>query len=219
MLDQKKFKVIRPEIFIPMCTVFLFIILMGLISPEALFNGETAISNFQYDYFGWLYALMAIANIAMLVWLACSSYGSIKLGGENAKPILSRWNWFAISLCGGIGTGIVIWSIAEPLYHLNSTVPGLNQVAGSSEAALTALSVCFLHWGIPSYAHYCIFGVAAGFAIYNMKLPYRISSILYPLFGKKALKLIGTIVDNFCLLAIAVSVSAILANAALTFGV
>ncbi len=218
MIKAESKNVIRKVIFVPMCVLFLLIILMGIISPTAFYNVETAISNFQYDWFGWLYSLMALANLGILGWLLMSKYGNIKLGGKDAKPILSRWNWFAISLCGGIGTGIVFWGIAEPIYHLNNPIPGLGQAAGSSQAALTSLSVSMIHWGIPSYAHYCIFGVAVGFAIYNMKLPFRISSTLYPLFGKKSFTGIGHIVDNVCLFAIAVSVSAILAVASLQFG-
>jgi choline-glycine betaine transporter len=210
--------IIRKVIFVPMCTLFVFIILMGIISPTTFFNIETAISNFQYNWFGWLYAVMAMVNIAILIWLAFSKHGDIILGGKDAKPILSRWNWFAIALCGGIGTGIVFWGIAEPIFHLNSGIPGTGFDPGTPEAALDALSVSMIHWGIPSYAHYCIFGVAVGFAIYNMKLPYRISSTLYPLFGKKSFGTIGNIVDNVCLFAIAVSVSAILAVASLQFG-
>lgn len=217
-MNNSKSNIVRKVIFIPMCILFVFIIMMGIISPTKFFNLENAISNFQYEWFGWLYAVMAMANIAILAWLFFSHHGDIILGGKDAKPILSRWNWFAISLCGGIGTGIVFWGIAEPIFHFNSPIPGTGQTAASAEAALTALSTCMIHWGIPSYAHYCIFGVAVGFAIYNMKLPYRISSTLYPLFGKKSFGIIGNIVDNVCLFAIAVSVSAILAVAALNFG-
>lgn len=218
MIKSDSKNVIRKVIFVPMCALFVLIILMGIISPKLFFEVETAISNFQYDWFGWLYSLMALANLGILLWLFASKFGNIKLGGKDAKPILSRWNWFAISLCGGIGTGIVFWGIAEPIYHLNNPIPGLDQVAGSPQAALTALSASMIHWGIPSYAHYCIFGVAVGFAVYNMKLPFRISSTLYPIFGKKSFGAIGHLIDNICLFAIAVSVSAILAVASLQFG-
>lgn len=210
--------IIRKVIFIPMSIIFIFIILMGLISPKAFYNVENAISNFQYDWFGWLYAVMAIFSVIVLTWLAFSKHGDIILGGPDAKPLLSRWNWFAISLCGGIGTGIVFWGIAEPIFHLQNPIPMFNHAAGSPEAALSALSVSFLHWGFPAYAHYALFGLAVGFAIYNMKLPFRISSTLYPLFGKRSMHTIGNVVDNIALFAIAVSVSAILAVASIQFG-
>jgi len=210
--------IIRKVIFIPMGILFIGIILMGIIDPVTFYNVENAISNFQYDWFGWLYAIMAIFSVFFLIWLGLSKHGDIVLGGKDAKPILSRWNWFAISLTGGIGTGIVFWGVAEPIFHLNQPIPGLGLEPGSAEAALSALSVTYLHWGLPSYAHYCLFGVAVGFAIHNMKLPFRISSVLYPLFGKRSMGTIGVVVDNVCLYAIAVSVSAILAVATLQFG-
>ena len=213
-----KYGMIRKVIFIPMSIIFIIVILMGLLSPTAFYNVEVAISNFQYEWFGWLYAVMAIFSTLILIWLAFSKHGEIILGGKDAKPILSRWNWFAISLCGGIGTGIVFWGIAEPIFHLHNPIPMFDHIAGSPEAALSALSVSFIHWGLPAYAHYCLFGLAVGFAIYNMRLPFRISSTLYPLFGKRSMHTIGNVVDNICLFAIAVSVSAILAVASLQFG-
>jgi len=209
---------IRKVIFIPMSILFLIIIGLGIGNPKLFYSIEKTISNFQYDYFAWLYALVAIVNIFVLAWLAFSKHGDIILGGKGAKPLVSRWDWFCILLCGGIGTGIVFWGIAEPIYHLNNPIPGTGDKVASSQAALDALSTCMLHWGFPSYAHYCIFGVAVAYAVYNMKLPYRISSVLYPIFGKKVFSTIGDLVDNIALFAITVSVSAILAVAALQFG-
>ena len=79
--------IIRKVIFIPMSIIFIFIILMGLISPKAFYNVENAISNFQYDWFGWLYAVMAIFSVIVLTWLAFSKHGDIILGGPDAKPL------------------------------------------------------------------------------------------------------------------------------------
>lgn len=206
---------LRKIIFIPMIAIFGVIILVGILNPSKLFKLQQSISSFQYDYFAWLYSLVALSNVFVLIWLLSSRHGDIILGGKYAKPSISRWVWFSITLCGGIGTGIVFWGIAEPIYHLHNPIPDSLDAPFSNEAALRALSTSIIHWGIASYSHYTLFGVAIGFMVYNLKLPFRICSVFYPLLGKKTFGIFGDIVDNISLFAIAVSVSAILAVAVL----
>lgn len=209
---------IRRSIFIPMILIFTTLIIIGIISPKEFFNIQNAISNFQYDYFAWLYVLVAINNLVVLAWLGLSSKGHIILGGKDSKPIMSRWSWFSITVCAGIGTGIIFWGIAEPIYHLHNGVPGTDNLPNTPGAALDALSVSMIHWGFVAYGHYAIFGVVLGFAIHNLNLPHRISSALYPILGKKSFGILGDIIDLLSLFAISVSISAILAVATLQFG-
>ena len=118
-----------------------------------------------------------------------SKIGNIKIGGEKAKPIMSRWNWFVISLCGGIATGIVFWGIAEPVTHYMSGIPLFPDIKPETAmAAKLALSTTYLHWGLSEYAYYCVAGIVIGVAVYNMKLPYRISSCGQNVFARAALQ-------------------------------
>lgn len=87
--------------------------------------GEAAIVEFTCQKFGALYDLLTLGLVAFCVWVMFSNkVGSIKIGGKDAKPIMSKWSWFVISLCGGIATGIVFWSIAEPITHFIEGIPG-----------------------------------------------------------------------------------------------
>ena len=71
-----------------------------------------------------------------------------------------------------------------------------------------ALSTTFLHWGLAEYCYYCVAGIVIGVAVYNLKLPYRISSCLYPILGDKAMGWIGTVIDILCVFGLAGGVSA-----------
>lgn len=212
---------IRKPVFVTMLILYAVIIVVGLVWPETFANAEGGIVNFAASWFGWLYDLTALVLLGVCVWILFSKkYGSIKIGGANAKPTMSKWSWFVISLCGGIATGIVFWGIAEPITHFMSPIPlsaGAYE-AGTATAALTAISTTYLHWGPVLYAFYCVAGIGIGIAVYNMKLPYRVCSCLYPILGEKAMGAIGTVVDILCLFGLAGGVSASLGVSAMQLG-
>lgn len=140
--EKKGFK-IRKGVFIPLCAIYLLVILLGILAPEMFAAAEKAVVGFVAGWFGWLYQIITIVLIIICVWVLFSKkIGNIRIGGENAKPIMSKWNWFAISLCGGIATGIVFWGIAEPITHFIDGIPGLVEGGGTRLSALYALSTC-----------------------------------------------------------------------------
>ncbi|MBQ9646917.1 MAG: BCCT family transporter [Oscillospiraceae bacterium] len=212
---------IRKPVFITMAILYVAIIVLGLAAPEWFATGEESIVNFACLNFGSLYDLLTLGLVFFCVWVMFSKkVGDIRIGGKDAKPIMSKWNWFVISLCGGIATGIVFWSIAEPITHFTEGIPGFANLyaPGTEQGAMLALATTYLHWGISEYAYYCVAGIAIGIAVYNMKLPYRVSACLYPILGKKAMGVIGTIVDILCVFGLAGGVSASLCEGALQLG-
>ena len=209
----------RKSIFIPMTVVFLSIILIGLISPKSFYDIQNYIVQIVLDNFGWLFQLSAIAFVIICVWLIFSKYGNIKLGGKDAKPTLSYWNWFTISLTSGIGTGVLFWGIAEPITHfMNPPQIGTNVEAGTEAAAMMAMNISFTHWTFIPYAIYAVAGVMIAFAVYNMNLPCRVSSVFYTLKDRKVSKFTESIVDNICLFAICGGVAACLGVGTMQLG-
>ncbi len=206
---------LRKSIFLPMSILFVLVIIVGIIAPKAFYDVENAIVGFAFDWFGWLFQIAGNIFLFICLWIMVSKKGDILLGGKDAQPIMSWWNWFAISLCAGIATGILFWGIAEPITHFMSPPAELGIEAGTESAAMFAMTQTNIHWTFIPYAMYSIAGVGIAFATFNMKLPYHVSSILYPIFGKKIKGTIGNIVDNTCLLAMAGGVAAVLGVAAM----
>lgn len=200
----------RKSIMIPMTVIFLVVIILGVLKPEILYNIENDIVTFTTKSFGWLFQLSAVVFLFICIWVMFSKYGDIRLGGEDAKPTMSYWNWFCISLTAGIGTGILFWGIAEPITHFMNPPKALGIIPGSEAAAMFSMNTTFTHWTFYPYSMYAISGVCIAFAIYNMKLPCRVSSVLYPLFNKKVSYRVESLVDNICLFAMAGGVAAIL---------
>ena len=93
-MEKRKISIRKP-VFVTMLILYAVIILVGLVSPDTFAAAEGAIVNFAASGFGWLYDLTALVLLFFCVWIMCSKkIGSIRLGGEHAKPIMSRWSWF-----------------------------------------------------------------------------------------------------------------------------
>ncbi|MBU5484714.1 BCCT family transporter [Clostridium sp. MSJ-11] len=217
-LSKKAKAKIRWSIFLPMSIILLMAILTGLIAPEAFYNAETAIVSFAFDNFGWLFQISGNIFLFICIFFLFSKHGDIKFGGADAKPTLKYWEWFAITLCAGIATGICFWGIAEPITHFMNPPEALGIKPGSEAAANFAMTTSFIHWSFIPYAMYAIAGLGIAFAVHNMRLPYQISSALYPIFGKKVKGKVGAVVDNISMFAMAGGVAAVLGVGAMQIG-
>lgn len=209
---------IRWSIFLPMSIIMLLAIFTGVVAPEAFYNGENAIVKFAFEDFGWLFQISGNIFLFICLFFLFSKYGNIKFGGPDAKPTLKYWDWFAITLCAGIATGICFWGIAEPITHFMNPPKELGLAPGSEAAANFAMTTVFIHWTFIPYAMYAIAGLAIAFAVHNMKLPYQISSALYPIFGDKVKGKVGAVVDNLCMFAMAGGVAAVLGVGTMQMG-
>ncbi len=161
-------------------------------------------------------------NIGCLIFLLFAlivpftKLGSVRFGGKDAKPELTTWNYWAIALCAGIGTGIVFYGAVEPLQFAFEIPQNVSAEPGSIEAISFAMEKSYLHWTFTPYALYAICGLAIAYAVYNLKKPMTVSSGLVPLLGNKALSpKIAGIVDTITLIAIVGGVSGALGGGVL----
>ena len=89
-----------------------------------------------------------------------------------------------ITLCTTLAVGMLLWSTAEPIYHLNNPPVSFVYIkAGSPEAALFSIAAMFLHWSFTPYAIYAVSSLVFALAFYNKRLLFSISSSLAPVFG------------------------------------
>lgn len=186
------------------------------------YDAFTTIINSSFAWttknFGWLFSFSTFAFLVICAVVALTPAGKIKFGGEDAKPTISNWNWFAMSLTAGIAIGIVFWGAAEPIYHFSSPPASSGMAPFSEESALFAISTVFLHWAFHPYALYVVCAIPMGLAYYNHKQPFAVSSSLYFLMGDKCQGPIGKVVDSLCLYAIAGGVAGSLGGGLLQIG-
>lgn len=143
----------------------------------------------------WFWQIAVVACIIFSLFLIFSKYGDIKLGGPDAKPEFTTFQWFALLFCGGSGAGLLYWGVLEPINYLAAPPFGLEPM--SVEAAQFGEAYGIFHWGISSWATFVIPAVGFAYMAYVRRQPY-----LYPSFacrdviGEKASEgIVGRIID------------------------
>lgn len=169
-------KSIRPAVLAIPVALFLVMIVGGIANGRYFITAlKTAFTALMVNG-SWLVSLGVLAFVVFMIFIMVHPVGNVRLGGESAKPEYSLWNWFAISLCAGIGTGIVFWGPVEPLLFTAAPQAASGIAANSYEAVLWAFDKTYLHWSFAPYACYCVFGVVLAYAIYNLRAPFSVSS-------------------------------------------
>ncbi|MFK7907068.1 MAG: BCCT family transporter [Chitinophagales bacterium] len=199
---------LKSKVFFPPILFLLLTIAYSLQDNEHFLSLANGTNEWILHNFGWLFTWSTFLFLVVLLAVYFSPLASLKIGGKDAQPILTKWRWFAIALCTTIATGILFWGTAEPLYHLHTPPSGLGFEAGSSEAARFAMSTMFMHWSFTPYGIYTITGLAFALVYYNLKQPFSISSLLYPVFGNKVHGTIGTLLDIICLYGLSAGMAA-----------
>lgn len=99
-------------------TVVLFIAMLAaiLVNAEKFYDilNNLVMNNAMWGL-GWFSSLVCLGMVVFCIVVMVTPLGKVKLGGPNAKPKFSMMQWFGISLCTGIGAGVVFWGAAEPL--------------------------------------------------------------------------------------------------------
>ena len=172
------------------------VVVWGLVSPETLGSSFSDMLSIVSRNFGWLYLWIVLALVFLALFLAVSRYGDLKLGADDDEPEFSLASWFSMLFSAGMGIGLVYWGVAEPLSHFISPPPDV--IAGTPEAANTAMRYAFFHWGLHPWAIYGIVGLCIAFFQFRRNssalissatetLPWRWARALSPAFNIMAI--------------------------------
>ncbi|NES19814.1 MAG: BCCT family transporter [Symploca sp. SIO3E6] len=190
---------LHPQVsFISGGLIILFI-LLTLIFNEQAEGAFKAIQNLIADATGWFFVLVTNIYLGVVIILAFSKFGKIRIGGEEAKPEFSNFAWYAMLFSAGMGAGLLFWGIAEPISHLQ--VPPLGSEAGTAAAAEEAMGIIYLHWGFHGWGIYTLVGLSLAFFAFNRGLPLTIRSVFYPLLGEKIYEWPGNLIDILAVVA------------------
>lgn len=185
---------IDPKVFWPSLIVTLFLAGYMAINPEGSGKAVNAALAFVTGKFGWLFLMFGFVCFAILMWLAFGRYGQVKLGGPNDEPEFSYFSWVAMLFAAGVGIGLMLWSIIEPIYYLDG--PPLGLEAHSTLAAEWAHMYGQFHWGFSAWAIYAILTFPVAYSVYVRKDPHlRLSSAARGAIGKLADGPLGTLLD------------------------
>ena len=189
---------LRPRVFGLPLLPFAGLILISLIIPGPFLAVATHLNSAIPNIFTHGFTIAAFIFLLTYMWAALSPLGKIRIDGEDAMPILSRWNWMAITLTTTFVIGILFWATAEPIYHLTE-LGGLGVPAGDQEAATFALSSLYLHWSFMPYAIYTVPGLAFALAYHNLCLPFSLANPIRAITRKRLLDAVRDALDGFAL--------------------
>jgi choline/glycine/proline betaine transport protein len=189
---------IHPVVFgfsVGLALLFVVLTLTNLGAADTMFS---AVKDGIARRFGWFLILGVQGFLLLCIYLAASRFGHIRIGGPDARPEFSSVSWFAMLFAAGMGIGLMFWSVAEPVLHLQNP-PGAAPM--TPEGAQRALDLTFLHWGLHVWGIYALVGLALAYFAYNRGLPMTIRSAFHPLLGDRIHGPIGHALDILAVLA------------------
>lgn len=197
-MEENKTKVTLDKISFLMgfISMALFII-YGLLNQDKFGAFLNATLDKLCQHFGWLFLIVTVICMIAVFILALSKYGDIVIGGKDAKPEYSNWQWFSMSLCGCIGTGILFWAMGEPMFHYSQPPIAAGVKAFTRESGIFAISQTMWHWTIPQYAIYSLCGVAVALSSFNLKNNLSFGDLYETVFPKN--KKVVSIIHGICI--------------------
>ena len=144
------------------------------------YNTIEATSIWVRNYFGSFYLYLGLGCVLLLVGIAISPWGSYKLGSKNERPAFKRLPWIAMLYSAGMGSGILLRAVQEPVFMQQNPPLSTNV---SSE--IIALEFTFYQWGFTAWAFYAVFALAIGYAVFHKNKTVATSSTFSALFQKK----------------------------------
>ncbi|GAB2780939.1 BCCT family transporter [Salinimicrobium soli] len=189
---------VNGPVFFSSSIIIIISIALTLIFRDQAEGYFDSIQAFVSNNGGWFFVLCVNIFLIFVLYLAFSKFGSIRIGGKDAKPEFKTLSWFAMLFSAGMGIGLLFWSIAEPVTHFLN--PPLTE-GGTAEAAQEAMNFTFLHWGFHAWGIYALVGLSLAYFTYSHGLPLTIRSVFYPVLGDKIYGKRGDIIDIFAVLA------------------
>ncbi len=177
-----------------------FIVLTVLLREQSVAFFQSLLDGIG-DTFGWLYILAANFFIIVMLLIAASRFGRIRIGGPDALPEFSTLSWYAMLISAGMGIGLMFWSVAEPIFHYMTPSPMFDVMPSTAQSAQVALGLTYYHWGIHPWGIYALVGLSLAFFAYNRGLPLTIRSIFHPLLGDKIYGFWGNLIDILSVMA------------------
>ncbi|MGO1500638.1 MAG: BCCT family transporter [Marinobacter sp.] len=189
----------NPTIFFVSAGIMVVFLVALLVAPGPIGDAFGAGRTWIVTNLGWFFIFGVTSWVVFLLWVALSRYGSIRLGGNDARPDYGNISWFTMLFAGGIGTVLMFWGVAEPISHF-ATPPRPDVAPFSVQAADDAMGFAIYHLGLHTWAIFALPGLAFAYFIYRYNLPMRFSSVFYSLIGDRIYGPLGKSLDIFAIL-------------------
>ena len=175
----------------------------GVADPESMTGAAQWLVNYSLTALDWFYLLLCTFFFFFMVAFGFSKYGNIKLGGDDEEPEFSTGSWVAMLFATGMGSGLLFWGVAEPIYHFTSP-PGLE--GETPEAARQAFVITNFHWGLHAWSIYGCCALVIAYFTFRHNLPSMISTPILVgfknVFNRPFLRGLGSAADILAVIAV-----------------
>lgn len=206
---------IRHLVFWPTFLILVAAVTMSAVNKDGFLEAMTTANDWVLANFAWLFSLSGLYMLIVALIVFFSPLGRVRIGGPDAKPLLTKPRWFFITLCTTLAVGILFWTTAEPLYHLMAPPESLGIEPGSPEAAVFSMSTMVIHWSFTPYAIYAVPSLVFALVFYNLRHRFSITSMLVPVFGERIYRY-AALIDSLALYSLVVGMASSLGTGALT---
>ena len=177
---------------------------IGIAFPESLTRGVEVITETTFGAIDWFFMMATTGALLLCVGLALSRFGSVRLGKPDDRPEFSTMSWLSMLFAAGMGTGLLFWSVAEPLTHFTGA-PGLE--ANTPSGAHHALVLTGLHWGLHAWGIYALAALVISYFAFRRDTPYLPGSPLRDSFRAPWASRVANAADFIAVLAVAFGVA------------
>lgn len=175
-------------------------------APEQSNVVVSKIRFFLGDTFGAYYLVIGLGIFLFSIFISCSKYGNIVLGGQSEKPKYPFFVWGSMMFTAGLAADILFYSFSE--WILYATDPHIAELGDMEK--WSAVYPLF-HWSLIPWGFYLVLAVAFGFMLHVRKRErQKYSEACRPILGKHTDGFLGRLVDLL-------AVFALLAGTATTF--
>ena len=150
-----------------------FLTLVVFIATEASYNTIENTSIWVRNYFGPFYLYLGLGCVLLLLGIAISPLGKIKLGKPSERPEHSFWAWTAMLYSAGMGAGILLRAVQEPVF-MQQNPPYPSQASPD----ILALVYTFYQWGFTAWAFYGLFAMVIGYFLFVKKRKVLVSATI-----------------------------------------
>ena len=179
------------------------IAIWGVIAPDSMTGAAQGLVNYSLTALDWFFLALGSAFLLIMVVMAFSKYGKIKLGRDDEEPEFSTASWIAMLFAAGMGSGLLFWGVAEPIFHFVSPPVGEAQTALTARNAMVLTN---LHWGLHAWAIYGCCALVIAYFTFRLRLPSMVSTPIQVgfnnVFSKPTLKAMGNTADILAVIAV-----------------
>ncbi|WP_247236518.1 BCCT family transporter [Telluribacter sp. SYSU D00476] len=135
------------------------ILLSGLVFPEGLSQVLSQTNAALLAWFGRYYLVVGLLVVAVSVGCLFLPFAKERLG--SGPPDYSLFSWIALLYSTGMGSGLLLRAVQEPVYYYQH--PPVSLV----ERKQVALQYTFFHWGLTPWAMYSLFGLIVAYRLHR----------------------------------------------------